>query len=99
MSLPWGWAKIALHEVPLKSARCNYPLLVNRKPFGVMVVTPSFLYESISAETFFAMRATCLRSPIDLQAVNGCRRPGDKTHSVIFDAVACARATRPIFSR
>jgi hypothetical protein len=63
------------------------------------VVTLSFLYESISAETFFAMRTTCLRSPIDLQTVNSCRPPGDKTHSVIFDAVASARATRPIFSR
>ena len=38
--------------------------------------------QSIIAETFFAMSATCMRSPIDLQAVNGCRgRPARPTLS------------------
>ena len=49
--------------------------------------------QSIIAEAFFAMSATCMRSPIDLQAVNGCQRPGGKTYPVIIDAVACASDT------
>jgi hypothetical protein len=63
------------------------------------VVTPSFLDESITAEILFAMSATRKRSPIDPQAVNGCRRKSDKAHSGIFDAVASARATPLIFGR
>jgi hypothetical protein len=96
---PWGWAKPALHEVLLKS-----------RPWRLSAARGSQTMRNHSGDALVPRRINHCRnpfrderdpqsSPIDPQAVNGCRRKSDKAHSGIFDAVASARATPLIFGR